>query len=96
MPLCKRKPLPMVDRKALQSNGAEDSMVVEPCLTVLRNLSSSVYECMKTKTQELIFRNLSILLRNRNAFVIYICMIWMGHAWGSVISTYSEYIICST
>ncbi|XP_075484364.1 uncharacterized protein At3g06530 isoform X1 [Primulina tabacum] len=52
--------------KALQLNGAEDSMVVEPCLTVLSNLSSSVYECMKTETQELIFRNLLILLRNTN------------------------------
>ncbi|XP_073126244.1 uncharacterized protein At3g06530 isoform X2 [Henckelia pumila] len=55
--------------KALQLNGAEDSMVVEPCLTVLRNLSSSVYECMKAETQELIFRNLLILLRNMNVDV---------------------------
>lgn len=55
--------------KALQLNGAEDSMVVEPCLTVLSNLSSSVYECMKTETQELIFRNLLILLRNTNGDV---------------------------
>lgn len=53
--------------KALRLNGAEDSMVVEPCLTVLSNLSSSVYECMKTETQELIFRNLLLLLRNTNS-----------------------------
>ncbi|KAL0452592.1 UNVERIFIED_CONTAM: hypothetical protein Slati_1237300 [Sesamum latifolium] len=52
--------------KALQVNDAEDSAIVEPCLTILRNLSSSLYGDMKTETQERIFRNLLVLFRSAN------------------------------
>ncbi|KAL2550104.1 Uncharacterized protein Fot_11634 [Forsythia ovata] len=52
--------------KALQLNGiyTEDSAVVEPCVSALRNLSTSLYGDMKTETQELIFQNLVILFRS--------------------------------
>ncbi|KAK6117849.1 hypothetical protein DH2020_048412 [Rehmannia glutinosa] len=53
--------------KALWVNGAEDSVVLEPCMTILRNLSSSLYGDMKVETQELIFRNLLVLFRSANA-----------------------------
>ncbi|KAK4480629.1 hypothetical protein RD792_013707 [Penstemon davidsonii] len=52
--------------KALQVNDTEDSAVLEPCLTILRNLSSSLYGDMKTETQELVFRKLLILFRSSN------------------------------
>ncbi|KAL0382271.1 UNVERIFIED_CONTAM: hypothetical protein Scaly_0514400 [Sesamum calycinum] len=52
--------------KALQVNGAEGSAIVEPCMTVLRNLSSSLYGDMKTETQERLFRNLLVLFRSAN------------------------------
>ncbi|KAL0341136.1 UNVERIFIED_CONTAM: hypothetical protein Sradi_4630400 [Sesamum radiatum] len=52
--------------KALQVNGAEGSAIVEPCMTVLRNLSSSLYGDMKTETQERLFRNLLVLFRGAN------------------------------
>ncbi|KAI3471008.1 hypothetical protein Pfo_027671 [Paulownia fortunei] len=52
--------------KALWVNGAEDSAVLEPCMTILRNLSSSLYGDMKTETQELIFQNLLVLFRSAN------------------------------
>ncbi|KAK6121966.1 hypothetical protein DH2020_044289 [Rehmannia glutinosa] len=51
----------------LEVNGAEDSVVLEPCMTILRNLSSSLYGDMKVETQELIFLNLLVLFRNANA-----------------------------
>ncbi|XP_022872922.1 uncharacterized protein At3g06530 isoform X3 [Olea europaea var. sylvestris] len=52
--------------KALQLNGiyTEDSAVVEPCITALRNLSSSLYGDMRTETQEFIFQNILILFRS--------------------------------
>ncbi|KAL3837868.1 hypothetical protein ACJIZ3_022459 [Penstemon smallii] len=52
--------------KALQVNDTEDSAILEPCLTILRNLSSSLYGDMKTETQELVFRKLLILFRSSN------------------------------
>ncbi|KAL6526925.1 hypothetical protein OROGR_016015 [Orobanche gracilis] len=52
--------------KALWVNGSEDSAVLEPCMTILRNLSSSLYGDMKTEIQELIFRNLLVLYRSAN------------------------------
>ncbi|KAK4436389.1 hypothetical protein Salat_0802600 [Sesamum alatum] len=52
--------------KALQVNGAEDPEILEPCMTVLQNLSSSLYGEMKTETQERIFRNLLVLFRSAN------------------------------
>ncbi|KAL7147604.1 hypothetical protein ABFS83_06G118300 [Erythranthe nasuta] len=52
--------------EALRLNGAEETAVLEPCMTILRNLSSSIYGSMKPETQELIFRNLLILYRCPN------------------------------
>ncbi|CAI9771819.1 unnamed protein product [Fraxinus pennsylvanica] len=52
--------------KVLQLNGiyTEDSAVVEPCITTLKNLSSSSYGDMRTETQEFIFQNILILFRS--------------------------------
>ncbi|KAG8390231.1 hypothetical protein BUALT_Bualt01G0062300 [Buddleja alternifolia] len=55
--------------KALWVNGAEDPAILEPCMTILRNLSSSLYGDMNTETQELIFRNLLVLFRSANGDV---------------------------
>lgn len=43
-----------------QINDSEDSAALEPCMTILRNLSSSLYGDMKTETQvEFIFPQLT-------------------------------------
>ncbi|XP_042063624.1 uncharacterized protein At3g06530-like [Salvia splendens] len=55
--------------KALWVNDSEDLAVIEPCMTILRNLSSSLYGDLKTETQELIFRNLLVLFRSANAVI---------------------------
>ncbi|KAL3650395.1 hypothetical protein CASFOL_006798 [Castilleja foliolosa] len=55
--------------KALWVNGYEDSAVVEPCMTILINLSSSLYGDMRTEIQELIFRNLLVLFRSSNGSI---------------------------
>ncbi|CAA0830720.1 Uncharacterized protein SHERM_26110 [Striga hermonthica] len=52
--------------KALQVNDSEESAVLEPCLTILKTLSSSFYEDLKTEIQEAIFRNLLVLFRSAN------------------------------
>ncbi|GER49927.1 ARM repeat superfamily protein [Striga asiatica] len=52
--------------KALQVNGSEEYAVQEPCLTILRTLSSSFYGDLKTEIQEAIFRNLLVLFRSAN------------------------------
>ncbi|KAL6531214.1 hypothetical protein OROHE_014283 [Orobanche hederae] len=52
--------------KALWVNGSEDPAVLEPCMTILRNLSSSLCGDMKSEIQELIFRNLLVLYRSAN------------------------------
>ncbi|KAM7494654.1 hypothetical protein LguiB_029263 [Lonicera macranthoides] len=55
--------------KALQLDGmsSEDPAIVRPCLTVLSNLSSSVYGGLKIETQEKIFQELVFLFRSANA-----------------------------
>ncbi|XP_047967896.1 uncharacterized protein At3g06530 [Salvia hispanica] len=55
--------------KALWVNDSEDLAVIEPCMTILRNLSSSLYGDLKTETQELIFRNLLVLFRSANGII---------------------------
>lgn len=57
--------------KALEINGSvsEDPAVVEPCLTLLKNLNSSLYGGLKAETQEILFRSLVILFRSGNADV---------------------------
>ncbi|XP_057776784.1 uncharacterized protein At3g06530 isoform X2 [Salvia miltiorrhiza] len=55
--------------KALWVNDSEDSAIIEPCMTVLRNLTSSLYEDLKTETQELVFRNLLVLFRSVNGVI---------------------------
>ncbi|KAL3521384.1 hypothetical protein ACH5RR_019533 [Cinchona calisaya] len=73
-------PTPSVDRhrfddlilvKALEINGStyEDPAVVEPCITLLKNLRSSVYGSLKAETQEILVKYLVILFRNGNAEV---------------------------
>ncbi|KAL8520276.1 hypothetical protein ACS0TY_010994 [Phlomoides rotata] len=52
--------------KALRVNDSDDYTVLEPCMTILRNFSSSLYGDMKTETQELIFRDLLVLFRSAN------------------------------
>ncbi|CAH9069155.1 unnamed protein product [Cuscuta epithymum] len=53
---------------ALQLNAvpSEDPAAVEPCITVLRNLTNSLYGMLETTTQEIIFRELVYLYRIAN------------------------------
>ncbi|KAL1565211.1 hypothetical protein AAHA92_07455 [Salvia divinorum] len=55
--------------KALWVNDSEDLAVIEPCMTILRNLSSSLYGDLKAETQALIFRNLLVLFRSANGVI---------------------------
>ncbi|KAI3912933.1 hypothetical protein MKW92_025813 [Papaver armeniacum] len=42
----------------------EDPAIIMPCVTVLQNLSSSLYNCLNTETQDQVFQNLVFLFRN--------------------------------
>ncbi|XP_059627802.1 uncharacterized protein At3g06530 [Cornus florida] len=57
--------------KALQLDGmsSEEPAAVQPCITVLRTLSNSLYGGLKTETQDLLFQNLVFLFRNANGDV---------------------------
>lgn len=57
--------------EALQLGGltSEDSAIVQPCITVLRNLSTSFYRSLKTEKQEQLFRELVLLFRSANGDV---------------------------
>ncbi|RAL52010.1 hypothetical protein DM860_016508 [Cuscuta australis] len=46
---------------------SEDPAVVEPCLTVLRNLTNSLFGMLETATQEILFRDLVCLFRAANS-----------------------------
>ncbi|CAL5366770.1 unnamed protein product [Camellia sinensis] len=50
----------------LGSMSSEDPAIVQPCVTVLRNLSTSLYSGLKTEKQELLFRVLVFLFRTTN------------------------------
>ncbi|XP_071732709.1 uncharacterized protein At3g06530 isoform X2 [Rutidosis leptorrhynchoides] len=54
--------------KALQVDRSysEDSSVIQPCVTVLKSLSSSLYESFKPEIQELLFQELTCLFRSYN------------------------------
>ncbi|RZC48060.1 hypothetical protein C5167_040997 [Papaver somniferum] len=52
--------------KALKvdSEPPEDPAIIRPCVTVLQNLSCSLYNCLNTETQDQVFQNLVFLFRN--------------------------------
>ncbi|KAI3919122.1 hypothetical protein MKW98_016675 [Papaver atlanticum] len=52
--------------KALKvdSEPPEDPAIIRPCVTVLQNLSCSLYNCLNTETQDRVFQNLVFLFRN--------------------------------
>ncbi|KAA8539764.1 hypothetical protein F0562_026456 [Nyssa sinensis] len=54
--------------KALELDcmSSEDPAIVQPCITVLRNLSNTLYGALKKEIQELVFRDLVSLFRNSN------------------------------
>ncbi|KAE9465054.1 hypothetical protein C3L33_03055, partial [Rhododendron williamsianum] len=54
--------------EALQFGGvtSEDSAIVQPCITVLRNLNTSFYRSLKTEKQDQLFRDLVLLFRSAN------------------------------
>lgn len=54
--------------KALQFEGtfSEDPAIVQPCLTVLKNINSSFYGSLKMATQELLFKSLVVLFHSAN------------------------------
>lgn len=57
--------------KALQVEmmSPEDPAVIEPCITVLQNLSSQFYTGLATDMQECLFRHLVLLFRHANGAV---------------------------
>ncbi|KAI3862328.1 hypothetical protein MKX03_036895 [Papaver bracteatum] len=52
--------------KALKvdSEPPEDPAIIMPCVTVLQNLSCSLYNCLNAETQDQVFQNLVFLFRN--------------------------------
>ncbi|XP_058207523.1 uncharacterized protein At3g06530 isoform X3 [Rhododendron vialii] len=54
--------------EVLQFGGvtSEDSAIVLPCITVLRNLNASFYRGLKTEKQDQLFRDLVLLFRSAN------------------------------
>ncbi|XP_026432640.1 uncharacterized protein At3g06530-like isoform X2 [Papaver somniferum] len=52
--------------KALKvdSEPPEDPAIIRPCVTVLQNLSCSLYNCLNTETQDQVVQNLVFLFRN--------------------------------
>ncbi|KAI8564500.1 hypothetical protein RHMOL_Rhmol03G0186500 [Rhododendron molle] len=54
--------------EVLQFGGvaSEDSAIVQPCITVLRNLNASFYRSLKTEKQDQLFRDLVLLFRSAN------------------------------
>ncbi|KAL6980906.1 hypothetical protein U1Q18_022542 [Sarracenia purpurea var. burkii] len=57
--------------EAVQLGGVpyEDPAIVQPCVTLLRNLSTSLYRSLKTEKQEQLFRSLVFLFRTGNGDV---------------------------
>lgn len=57
--------------KTLELNemSSEDPIILKPCLTLLRNLNTSLFSGLKTETQECIFHHLVILCRNGNSCI---------------------------
>lgn len=45
---------------------SEDPVNIQPCITILKKLSTSFYNRLKTEVQELLFRNLVLLYKNPN------------------------------
>lgn len=54
--------------KALQFEGtfSEDPAIVQPCITVLKNINNSFYGGLKIETQELLFKSLVVLFHSAN------------------------------
>lgn len=52
--------------KALKVDGSSssDPAIVQPCITVLQNLTCGFYDCLKTDMQDELFGNLVMLFRN--------------------------------
>ncbi|KAK2994684.1 hypothetical protein RJ640_026163 [Escallonia rubra] len=57
--------------KALQVNSmpSEDPAIVQPCVTVLKNLTNTLYSSLKNTTQEHLFQDLVFLFRSSNGNV---------------------------
>eukprot|EP00268_Persea_americana_P022565 TRINITY_DN22456_c0_g2_i1.p1 TRINITY_DN22456_c0_g2~~TRINITY_DN22456_c0_g2_i1.p1 ORF type:complete len:2020 (-),score=349.41 TRINITY_DN22456_c0_g2_i1:339-6095(-) len=45
---------------------SKDPSIIQPCVTVLKNLTSALYSSLKTDMQDKLFRDLVILFRNDN------------------------------
>ncbi|PIA50335.1 hypothetical protein AQUCO_01300820v1 [Aquilegia coerulea] len=58
-------------KEALQVDGfsPEDVAVIQPCVTVLQKLNSSIYSHLKTEIQDQLFEELVFLYRNNNAAI---------------------------
>ncbi|KAJ0970648.1 hypothetical protein J5N97_018607 [Dioscorea zingiberensis] len=57
--------------KSLKVDGlsSEDQALVRPCVTVMENLSSFLYDHFETDVQDEIFGNLVVLFRNDNGYI---------------------------
>ncbi|KAF9617505.1 hypothetical protein IFM89_036709 [Coptis chinensis] len=60
---------PFLEALQMESFSAEDPAVVQPCVTVLQNLNSSMYRHLETEIQDKMFEELVFLFRNKNGAI---------------------------
>ncbi|KAK3026432.1 hypothetical protein RJ639_041444 [Escallonia herrerae] len=67
--VCEDHILKALQCSQINSMPSEDPAIVQPCVTVLKNLTSTLYSSLKNKTQEYLFQDLVFLFRSSNGNV---------------------------